>query len=401
MLQAVGLTPLEERVYRLLVSIRSATPAFLRQKLALSAEQADLAFGGLAAKGLITSTTGASRRLVATPPDVAGEALLLSRLEALQSARAEFGRLADEYRASTARRPVDDMIEIAPHEALPTLFEQLQRQATREVWIITVPPYSVPADLNSTELDRLANGVDYLVLYTHAALQEPGAIEMIQPYVAAGEQARMLPYMNLKITIFDRKMAMVPMGSGQLSDPGDAVILRESTLLDALIELFERLWLSALPLAPLLTDAPPPRPTITAEEARLLALLLAGMTDDAIGRQLGLARRTVVRRAHDLMERAKASNRLQLIWRAAQLGWIDGPTGLPSVETGLPGAALASVGLPAAALSSGLPGAPRRSLPPRALPARPGAVSDAGRRTVQPNPLPVPLVNAPQRRAAI
>jgi hypothetical protein len=61
-------------------------------------------------------------------------------------------------------------------------------------------------------------------------------------------------------------------------------------------------------------------------------LLLAGMTDDAIGRQLGLARRTVVRRVHELMARAKASNRLQLILRAAQLGWIDVSGSSPASE---------------------------------------------------------------------
>lgn len=349
MLHAAGLTQIEERAYRLLVRLRSATPEYLRKQLDLSAEQADLAFGGLAAKGLVTSTTGAARRLIATPPDVAGEALLLNRLKELQAARIEFVQLADLYRASTARMSIDEMIEIAPAEALPTLFTQLQRQATREVWVITVPPYAVPADGNSVELERLASGVAYLGLYTQAALEEPGAIEMIRPYVAAGEQARMLPNLGMKLGVFDRKVAMVPLGRGRLAGPGDALIVRESTLLDALIELFDRLWQSAIPLEPLVSGAAPANPAISAEESRLLTLLLAGLTDDAIGRQLGLARRTVVRRAHQLMERAKASNRLQLIWRAAQLGWIQpNGTGLPTSENGVAvhinGAAVATNG---------------------------------------------------------
>jgi len=62
---------------------------------------------------------------------------------------------------------------------------------------------------------------------------------------------------------------------------------------------------------------------ISAWEARLLAMLLAGLTDDAIGRQLGVARRTVVRHIHQLMAYAKATNRLQLVLRAVQFGWID------------------------------------------------------------------------------
>src|SRR5438876_2346658 len=285
----------------------------------------------MAAKDLVTSTTGSTKRLVADPVEVAGEALLLRRLGELQAARLEFARIAEEYRAgATGHNSVDEMIEIAPSDAVPTLFDQLQRQAKTDVWTITTPPYAVPSAENSTELERLAGGVTYLALYTKAALEEPGALEMIRRYVEAGEQARMQPSLSLKMAIFDRELALVPIvgapGTDRLSD---SLIVHPCSLLDALIELFERLWLSAVPLGPLLSDASAaggPQPVsrgMTAQEARLVALLLAGMTDDAIGRQLGLARRTVVRRVHQLMARAKATNRLQLILRAAQLGWIE------------------------------------------------------------------------------
>ncbi len=337
MLEAVGLTPLEERTYRALVRARSMSPADLRRQLDLSAEEADAVFGGLAARGLVTSTTGPAKRLVATPVDVAAEALLLGRLQELQVARLEFVRLAEEYRAAAGRQSIDEMIEIAPADAVPTLFEQLQRQAGSEVWMITTPPYAVPSDKNSVEIERLAGGVAYLGLYTQAALEEPGAVETIRHYVQAGEQARMLPKLSLKMAIFDRKVALVPMGPGpQNAGLSDSLIVHSCALLDALIELFERLWLSAMPLDPLLPGEPRAAGpassrghAVSAQEARLIALLLAGMTDDAIGRQLGLARRTVVRRVHHLMTRAKATNRLQLILRAAQLGWIDVSSATP------------------------------------------------------------------------
>src|SRR5437762_1826867 len=169
MLEAVGLTPLEEQTYRALVRARSMTPAELIRQLGLSAEQADAVFGSLAARGLVTATTGPVKRLVATPVEVAAEALLLRRLEELQAARLEFVRIAEDYRAAPGRQSIDEMIEIAPAEAVPTLFEQLQRQAKSEVWMITTPPYAVPSDENAVELERLADGVAYLGLYTQAA----------------------------------------------------------------------------------------------------------------------------------------------------------------------------------------------------------------------------------------
>ena len=332
MLEAVGLTATEEQAYRLLVRAGSMSPAELCQQLALSSQKADSVFGNLATKGLVTSTNRPSKRFIAAPVAVAGEALLHRRFEELQAARLEFDKIAEEYCPAGSRPTVDEMIEIVPREAVPALFEQLQRNAKSEVWTITMPPYAVPSGKNSVEIERLACGVSYLALYTQAALEEPGAIEMIQHYVEAGEQARMQPGLAMKMAIFDGEIALMPVGRWHpLAGAPDSLVVRPSALLDALVELFERLWLSAVPLDPLVSSAglgDRTRPAdggrvISAWEARLLAMLLAGMTDDAIGHQLGLARRTIVRRIHQLMAYAKATNRLQLVLRAVQFGWID------------------------------------------------------------------------------
>lgn len=330
MLDAIGISPIEEQAYRAVVRASSIAPDDLRAQLGLTLDQADVVFGSLAAKGLITSTAGPAKRLVAAQVEVAAEALLQRRLGELQAARLEFSHIAEEYHRTAGHGSIDEMIEIAPAAAVPTLFEQLQRQAKAEVWTITTPPYAVPADENSVELEQLGSGVSYLTLYTEAALDEPGALEMIQRYVEAGEQARMQPSVSLKMVVFDRETALVPIVAGPgVADLGDSLIVRPCSLLDALIELFDRLWMSAVPLEPLLSGptvvggATSGGRNISAQETRLLAMLLAGMTDDTVGRHLGVARRTVARRVHQLMVRAKATNRLQLILRAAQLGWIQ------------------------------------------------------------------------------
>jgi len=332
MLEAVGLTPTEEQAYRLLVRAGAMSTAELCQQLALSSEQADAVFGNLATMGLITSASGPSKRFIAAPVGVAGEALLHRRFEELQTARLEFAKIAEEYSPAGSRPILDGMIEIVPREAVPALFEQFQRNAKSDVWTIAMPPYAVPSDKNSVEIERLACGISYLTLYTQAALEEPGAMEMIRHYVEAGERARMQPGLVAKMAIFDGEVALMPVGRWHpLVGAPDSLVVRPSALLDALVELFERLWLSAVPLDSLVSNGKlgdRSRPAgggqvISAWEARLLAMLLAGLTDDAIGRQLGVARRTVVRHIHQLMAYAKATNRLQLVLRAVQFGWID------------------------------------------------------------------------------
>ena len=57
----------------------------------------------------------------------------------------------------------------------------------------------------------------------------------------------------------------------------------------------------------------------------MLALLLHGLTDQAIGGQLGMSQRTVQRRVRQLMERAGASSRFQLGHAVAHRQWL-GPS---------------------------------------------------------------------------
>nr|WP_238427092.1 helix-turn-helix domain-containing protein [Streptomyces adustus] len=56
-------------------------------------------------------------------------------------------------------------------------------------------------------------------------------------------------------------------------------------------------------------------------DARVLALVLAGLTDQAAAGQLGVSRRTVQRRIGELMLKAGAESRIQLGWIAARRGW--------------------------------------------------------------------------------
>jgi len=93
-------------------------------------------------------------------------------------------------------------------------------------------------------------------------------------------------------------------------------------LLAALDALFENLWRQAFPLELsgtgfVETEADGP----TELDRKLLALLIAGLTDQAAASQLDLSLRTVQRRLRHLMDLAGADSRLQLGWHAARNGW--------------------------------------------------------------------------------
>jgi DNA-binding NarL/FixJ family response regulator len=100
--------------------------------------------------------------------------------------------------------------------------------------------------------------------------------------------------------------------------------VQRSGVLAALDALFEMVWQQAYPLelskvdgAVLEHGAEAP----TALDRKLLALLVVGLTDQAVASQLDLSLRTVQRRLRFLMDLTGAESRLQLGWHAARNGW--------------------------------------------------------------------------------
>lgn len=322
-LESVGLPPLAARAYRTLVALRESAPEDLPRLLGVSVPEAEAACATLVAHGLVTTTAEEPRRLVAAPPDVAGQGLLLKRMQELQLARVEFAQLADEYRTALSRGTVDGLIEVVPRDAVPQLNDQLNGQATREVMWVNAPPYLAPLATYVKELERLSEGIKYRCIYARPMLDDPGVLDIIRRDILAGEQARVIDRVPLKMGIVDRRVALLPLLTGDASSAAGWLLVHPCSLLEALIALFETMWLSALPLDGIIgSTGEGGGADLASEDSALLTLLLAGMTDEAIARHLGIGKRTVVRRVRQLMDRVGVSTRMQLGWKASQLGWL-------------------------------------------------------------------------------
>ncbi|MFG3700542.1 helix-turn-helix domain-containing protein [Micromonospora sp. NPDC047620] len=326
MFQALGLTETETRLYTLLIRADPCREDSVAELLGVPPEQASAAVDGLAAKGLLTRADGNRTRLIVSPPDIAGEVLLLRRMQELHTARAALGRLADEYRTASWPDDVRTLVEATPEAAVAQRVEQIQRRARHEVLILDVPPYLTPPApdrgvTNNTELQRLAEGVRYRTVYDRRAIEGDGGLTRVSRYMAAGEEARIAHRVPLKAMIVDRELAIVPAVARETGRAAGSALIHPSPLLDGLIELFELIWSRALPIEA--SGVPHAEaPALDGEDRQLLTLLLSGLTDAVIARQLGIGQRTVLRRVRKLMDRAGAVTRMQLAWYAAWHGWI-------------------------------------------------------------------------------
>ncbi|WP_236591839.1 helix-turn-helix transcriptional regulator [Streptomyces sp. NHF165] len=343
MLDALDLDPVQQQIYEALVDGAVTVPD-LRSALGLGTARVRAALESLERLNLVgrfdadrPQGRGGEERYLPVAPEVAFESLLVAREEELQRTRRHIQLLATRFRANSEGRDPLDLVEIVTgRAAVIRQVDQLQRSARGEIRGIDRPPYanSDPDRLDPktgmmpVQAQMLGRGIAYRVIYDTEGLAtfDHRLNTDIEACAELGEEARVMADTPTKMLIADDRLALIPLRAAP-HELVSSVVVHPSGLLEVLCEFFEVLWGRALPISEYLAGR---RPGASggpdAEEARLLALLTTGMTDQVMARQLGVSYRTFQRRLHGLMERLGATTRFQLGMRAASLGWVPQAT---------------------------------------------------------------------------
>lgn len=331
-LEAAGLGSEQERTYRMLVRLGVVPARHLADLLGLDEAAVQEVLAGLQALGLVTTVDGDPPRYAPTPPDVGFAPLLRSGLEALDQAREVVTQLTDEHRAASRRRDANQLVEVITGAgAIRQQLRSLQLGTRSEIlWFCRRGHVAMPSSDNDEEFAMLARNVSYRVIYEQALLEEPGMIDNLVLGIRAGEVARAAPSLPVRLAIADRSIALCPLVTGRdpITEP-TAALVRDSSLLTALLALFDSYWAASSPLrvsadpdGPGISVVSPSVPT-SHDERELLSLLVAGVSDKAVATRLGVSTRTIQRRISDLMAQTGAETRMQLAWQVARRGWLD------------------------------------------------------------------------------
>lgn len=308
MLEAVGVTPSDEAIYRLLLRHPRTTTTELADLVCRDVTSVRRAIGRLEQLGMVTRVRGNPPHLLATRPDVAVEMLVARRREELSRTQLAAQELLGEVVVDEERR-ADRLVEVVVGlDAVAAQFAQLLKGVEHELLIFDRPPYvQLPERSYVAVRTLLDRGVTVRGVYAPESLELPGALEEARVAAGAGEQSRVHPDVPMKLAIADRKVALLPL-SGDIV-VGNALLIHPCALLDAAHALFELLWESAVPAfeAAASTQAEP----LSAEHDALLTALAAGLKDDAIARQVGASTRTVRRRIAELSDVLRARTRFQ------------------------------------------------------------------------------------------
>jgi sugar-specific transcriptional regulator TrmB len=250
----LGLTTYEARAYVSLVRRDSFTAAQIARTAGLPRQRIYDVLASLVEKGLASARPGTVVKYAALAPELALERLVASKRAEMSEVERDAGdviaTLTPEYQAGrTHSDPLEYIEVLRDRGAINERFAELQAGVKREILVFTKPPYATPPQENQEGLE---------VTQTHAArsiyemsiLDDPATADGVKRFIEAGEDARFVDEVPLKLVIIDETTVMFGMQDPVAGSEDLTIMVVEHPALALTLKLaFDRVWHSGLTFA--------------------------------------------------------------------------------------------------------------------------------------------------------
>ncbi|MEU9203554.1 helix-turn-helix domain-containing protein [Streptomyces sp. NPDC048332] len=318
-LRLLGVGQAAAEVYQALLELAPVPLDTIGSATGLDRAEVASAYAALVDAGLASAAEKDEEVVAPVPPTAGLEVLARHRAAEVEESRIAVGGAFDSFRRQRLAAYNDHLVEVVTGDAVGPRIRQAWASARNQIRQFESPPYFPLPGATDDALATLARGVTQRVVYSRASLEHPGYLQdAIEPCVKAGEQARVLDSVPVKLLIIDDAYALVSLSIKEADVHNTTLVVQPCGLLSALVALFEQSWQNALPLQGRATLPGGLAPS----DRRLLWLLAGGASDDVIAREMGVSRRTLFRRLSVLMARLGAANRFQMALQAQRSGWL-------------------------------------------------------------------------------
>jgi HTH-type transcriptional regulator, sugar sensing transcriptional regulator len=244
----LGLTGYEASAYIALTRRGEATASEVARLAELPRQRIYDVLDGLVAQGFATVKPGRPARYTAASPDDA----LWRSLDRRRAELAELGagiaetiaRLAPAYQAGRSEDDPLRFIELLREpSAIAKRFAALEAAAEREILVFTKPPYAVEPAENVEGLKLLERQIEARSVYERSIHELPGQAAAIRRFISAGEQARVVDELPLKLVVIDERIALFTLQDPVAGTPALTIMIVEHPALARLLKLaFEAVW---------------------------------------------------------------------------------------------------------------------------------------------------------------
>jgi DNA-binding CsgD family transcriptional regulator len=168
---------------------------------------------------------------------------------------------------------------------------------------------------------EVKRGVRYRAIHPDRARTTPAVGRHLGALSLAGVAVRTIPRVPMDMIVVDGSVAVLPADTSS----GSVAVLRLTSVVVTALELFERIWPDAVPLA---DSELPDKADLSLREQEMLRLLALGATDELVSAHLDISVRTTRRIVARIMNRLGARSRFQAGVKAADRGWLPADDGL-------------------------------------------------------------------------
>jgi HTH-type transcriptional regulator, sugar sensing transcriptional regulator len=214
-LARLGLTTYEAKAYLALIRRESSAAADVARLARLPRQRIYDVLAGLVERGLVSSYPGSPAKYSAVPPDAAIERLLSDRREELKRLEREGEALAEQlgpafHDGRVHNDPLQYIEVLRDRNAINERFGELQAGLEREILVFTKPPYATPPQENVDGVEVARTHVARSV-YELSVFEDAAFVEGMRRFIEAGEEARFVPELPLKLVIIDETVVMFGM----------------------------------------------------------------------------------------------------------------------------------------------------------------------------------------------
>jgi sugar-specific transcriptional regulator TrmB len=246
-LTRLGLTSYEAKAYLALTRRGSSTAAQVSRLAAVPRQRIYDVLATLVEKGLASSKPGRVVKYAATAPELALERLLSDHRQQLAELEQSVGAMIEELQPAFQEGqektdPLEYIEVLRDRRAVNERFDELQAGIKHEILVFTKPPYATPAQENVEGLEVVQSHTARSI-YEFSAFDDAAFTEGVRRFIEAGEDARFVPELPLKLVIIDETIVMFGMedpvaGSTEMT----MVVVEHPSLAKVLKVAFETIW---------------------------------------------------------------------------------------------------------------------------------------------------------------
>lgn len=246
-LTRLGLTSYEAKAYLALLRRDSSTAAQAARLANVPRQRIYDVLASLVDKGLASTRPGQVAKYAAVAPELALERLVSDQRDRLAELERETAALVEElspafHAGQEQANPLEYIEVLRDRRAINERFDELQAGIKREILVFTKPPYATPPQEEVVGLE-VSKTHEARSVYEYSVFDDPDVAEGVRRFMEAGEKARFVPELPLKLVIIDESIVMFGMedpvaGSAELT----IMVVEHPSLASVLKIAFNAVW---------------------------------------------------------------------------------------------------------------------------------------------------------------